>query len=147
MEEYQTFIDDCNRFPRFKHNCKIVNNTGKTIYCHIVDDPNRQLVKKVVAGVSGSTTSAGANVEFDLDKGVQITQTTRLLAGEDISINLSRPKVRYLTMAWRKDAWTDDQRVFYIRCMSSELHRGHIYTFDCCDLADPLGIVKDFIAQ
>jgi hypothetical protein len=133
-----------SRFPIFAaHNCKITNNTGQTIYCHIIDDPNRQLVNKIITGLNGGITSAGVNAEFDLDKSVQITQSTRLLHGEDVTVTLSHPKVRYLTMAWKDQS----SGVFWLRCISLELRRGHTYIFDAKDLNDPIGTVKDFVGK
>ncbi len=136
-----SFTDDTKNFPLFARSCRLSNLSGQTLYCSIIDDPNRQLLNKVVIGGNAETTGGGVNVEFDWDKSIPITQSTRLLHGETIMIALSQQKARYLTVLW-KDAKEDK---FLVRCVSIELRRGHTYTFDKNDLTEPLGFVKTFI--
>jgi hypothetical protein len=123
-----------------KRYCKIINKSGTTFYLHITDDPNRLLLSNIGGGVNGSVIGMGMSAELTFNKSVQIKQTTRILNGETIVINLSTNKNRYLTAAWQ-----DKQHIYWLRCISTELDRGHVYTMDVNDLKDPIGYTKIFI--
>lgn len=142
-----TSIDRCfsmpensSLFSQFSRQCKIRNRSNTTIYCHITDNPNRLLLSTVNCGFTAGTSGTGVNTELTFDKSISITQTTRILNDESIVISLSSNKTRYLTAAWK-----DDDNIFWLRCISAELDRGHIYTFNENDLKDPIGFIKNFI--
>lgn len=123
-------------FYFFCNYCSIKNESGKTLYFSIVNNPNDLHLEKIAGGITGSLITGGINAEADFTKSIQINQILRLLDGESLSIKLDI-KNRYITVAYINN----DERYHYC-CISYEIIKGHNYVFTKNVLNDPI-IIKD----
>ena len=128
-----------------KHSCVIENRTGKQLFLRIIDDPNRQLLKKANPAIG--VTLSGANVSLDLewDPAKQVTQTTSVFDGQDEPVDLYKSSTRYLAAGFKIEP--NDTNNFHVRCDMKELLRGMIYTFEARDtqVSIMVGAIKKWL--
>jgi hypothetical protein len=123
-----------------KHrSCHIINDTGRTLFLLVLDNPNTLLIKKVAGDIHAGPDGGGVKGEFEFNNAVQVAQSTRLLTGEFERIKLSDNEKRYITVAFRDDA---ADSLFWLRCHNLEINRGKTYIFQPNDIQDPLGFLK-----